>query len=61
MKPTWKKPKLIVLVKGKPEERVLAICKEGFVHSGGGPISSYVNCVEVVAPECLICSSLAAS
>lgn len=27
MKKPWKKPKLIVLVRGKSEERVLTVCK----------------------------------
>ena len=26
-KPKWSKPKLIILTRGKPEERVLAVCK----------------------------------
>ncbi len=25
----WGKPKLIVLVRGRPEERILAVCKVG--------------------------------
>jgi len=60
MKLTWEKPKLIVLMRGKPEEHLLAgICKEGVMaETEGGPISSFVNCVQIVAPECLICSLL---
>jgi hypothetical protein len=28
-KPKWGKPKLIILTRGKPEERVLEICRGG--------------------------------
>jgi hypothetical protein len=41
-KPKWGKPKLIVLTRGKPEERVLLACKvEG---SGSGPDQNYYVC-----------------
>lgn len=33
-KKAWKKPELIVLVRGRPEEAVLETCKSG---SAGGP------------------------
>ena len=38
-KKEWRKPELIVLVRSKPEEDVLVICK--FTSVRGGP--SYVN------------------
>ena len=41
MKKTWQKPKLIVLVRGKPEERVLGACKTS---TGGGPVSDEGSC-----------------
>jgi len=36
-KPKWGKPKLIVLTRGKPEERVLVACKE-LLHPGSSSI-----------------------
>jgi hypothetical protein len=41
-KPKWGKPKLIVLVRGKPEEGVLAACK---YWSGAGPRTDYGTCL----------------
>ena len=41
MDKSWKKPKLIVLAKGRPAERVLGICKNG---TGGGPVTNYNPC-----------------
>jgi hypothetical protein len=35
MKKRWKKPQLIVLIRGRPEESVLFFCK--LVWSGSGP------------------------
>ena len=37
----WSKPKLIVLARGKPEERVLAYCK---ADPGAGPGSRERHC-----------------
>ena len=40
---TWEKPKLIVLVRGKPEEAVLASCKK--TPAGiGNPSAVQTNC-----------------
>ena len=33
---TWEKPKLIILVRGRPEERILAACKT-MSGAGGSP------------------------
>lgn len=41
-KEKWKKPKLIVLVRGRPEESVLVGCKNAVL--GGGPVSDWDNC-----------------
>ncbi len=41
-KPKWGKPKLIVLVKSKPEENVLQSCKDG--GELFGPLHSYKGC-----------------
>lgn len=36
-KKTWQKPQLIVLGRGRPEEQVLAVCKNQNVGYAGGP------------------------
>jgi hypothetical protein len=48
----WMKPELVVLVRGRPEESVLAGCKgDSFVHQsiygnvGGCGGASYVDCL----------------
>jgi hypothetical protein len=57
LKKKWKKPELIVLVRGKPEEAILAACK-------GGSFSSYSstsqrgNCLQ---RGCGDCTNVAAS
>jgi len=47
-KPKWGKPKLIVLTRGKPEERVLYGCKgetsQGDPSMGYGSCESYGGC-----------------
>ena len=49
----WKKPKLVVLVKGRPEEAVLCACKSG----GGGPVASALSCMEDKGSQgCVGCS-----
>lgn len=40
-KEKWSKPKLIILIRGNPEERVLAQCKGGV---DGSPVSSNNSC-----------------
>ena len=35
MKKEWSKPKLIVLFRGRPEEAVLAACKDGAGNAAG--------------------------
>jgi hypothetical protein len=53
---TWKKPKLIALVRGRPEERVLDGCKTAGLE-GQGPTSNHLQCVEEIGIECLMCDS----
>jgi hypothetical protein len=44
-KKKWKTPKIIVLVRGTPEERVLAACKgDGKFFSGPGPGNYLAMC-----------------
>lgn len=42
MKKVWEKPKLIVLIRGKPEESVLFFCK--IVGYAEGPEGIFTNC-----------------
>jgi hypothetical protein len=44
-KKEWMKPELIVLVRNKPEEAVLAACKNSGNGSGGSPTSNNVECL----------------
>jgi len=45
MKPKkWKKPKLVVLYRGQPEEAVLTICKTSFASTISGPGYSRRRC-----------------
>jgi hypothetical protein len=41
MKKVWKKPELVVLYRGKPEESVLQNCKGG---ATTGPVSFFSGC-----------------
>jgi hypothetical protein len=57
MKKTWEKPKLIILMRGRPEEMVLTNCKgTNFV---GGRLNNYNSCRRLF---CLaLCNALGAS
>lgn len=55
-KPKWSKPKLIILIRGKPEERVLTACK-GVVTSSWH--WDYGSCTLFEPPnQCVDCSSI---
>ena len=41
MKKLWRKPKLIILERGRPEELVLAGCK---LSSTSGPVAREISC-----------------
>ena len=56
MKKVWETPKLVGLVRGKPEERVLQVCK-GEVP--GDPLNVYDACWE--EHECDDCREVAAT
>jgi len=60
MKKTWVAPKLIILVRGKPEESVLDTCKEGGQTVGGGPVTGELYCTQSY-PSCAQCSDLSDS
>ena len=56
-KKKWATPLLTVLVRGKPEERVLCACKSTSL-SGSGDTQSLCK---VLSPACSICETQAAS
>lgn len=51
LKKQWKKPKLIILVKGKPEEAVLENCKNN-LHAPLSPGSINMNCESWFCSDC---------
>ena len=53
-KKRWQKPKLIVLVRGKPEEAVLQICKASPGPGSVGPDIAWSNC-DRLPPTCNGC------
>ncbi len=57
-KKTWTEPELIVIVRGKPEEAILAVCKYPGVPDGSSV--TFVACSTSSEP-CLQCASPAAS
>ena len=60
-KPKWGKPKLIILVRGRPEERVLTYCKLlGSPPTGPGGQLDYSWC-EDIPQTCLTCDAHALS
>ncbi len=53
MKKEWKKPQLVVVVRGSDEERVLSGCKSFLA---GGPLATDLNCIGLAVPAaCLSC------
>jgi len=60
MKKTWVAPKLIILVRGKPEELVLDVCKAMF--EGAGPTAmAFSFCGQIYLGACAACSDLSDS
>jgi hypothetical protein len=45
---TWEKPRLIVLVRSKPEEAVLNGCKNEFDLAMSGPSTAVSKCMDMV-------------
>ncbi len=60
MKKLWEKPKLTVLVRGKPEEDVLLQCKTAGDFLDGSPDDNLKNCKTGVGP-CNKCNIIGAS
>ena len=52
----WEKPELIVLVRSKPEEAVLGVCKSGHGNDPGGSGPGYTNAQCEPYTNCTICS-----
>ena len=56
-KKKWEKPKLVVLVRGMPEEAILGVCKNAGVPNVG-PVDQFTSeCMEAYAPTCSQCST----
>jgi hypothetical protein len=58
MEKTWSRPELIVLVKGKPEEAVLAACK---TEGSSGPNVNFGACVAAIGATCGACETISSS
>jgi hypothetical protein len=50
---TWEKPTLIVLVRGKPQEAIMTMCKTPPEIQGFGAESAFNACFR---PACVACS-----
>jgi hypothetical protein len=51
----WEKPKLLVLVRGKPEESVLDLCKHPEFIKGTGPNSGHQECTWATTDSATYC------
>jgi len=61
-KKKWKRPKLIILIRGKPQERVLVGCKTGSSTNAGFVWPGVCGGVEVGGEgPCADCSDIASS
>ncbi len=57
MRKTWQKPKLVVLVRGRPEEYVLGPCKDSEPDTTNGPMIEQVDCIQNLV-TCDPCSEI---
>ncbi len=47
MKTKWEKPEIVILLRSRPEEEVLTVCKSNNPHSpSSGPLSTYGKCAK---------------
>jgi len=53
MKKTWETPKLIVLVRGRPEESILSACKSNEIPTGPNANVSQCESGDGTCPNCL--------
>jgi hypothetical protein len=58
-KPKWGKPKLIVLVRGEPGERLLYVCKTNYMAMDESSID--VGCYKDITSLCMLCAGLTGS
>lgn len=58
MKKQWQKPELIVLVRSKPEEAILTVCKGNMVPN---PAAVWDDCQRDVSESCPQCEAIAPS
>ena len=59
MKKIWEKPKLIILLRGRPEEMVLASCK--YTKLKNGPANKNTQCITKSGKNCVVCSTAGTS
>lgn len=50
-KPKWRKPRLLILVRGKKEEIILNTCKAGSVKVGPGNLEYWLGCRNSTPPD----------
>jgi len=55
MENTWQKPRLVVLVRGRPEESVLSFCKDAIDITPNGPAVEQTDCIQNME-NCEACS-----
>ncbi len=62
-KKQWQKPQLIVLVRSKPGEAILNVCKGGNMMLAfvGAPQADKISCYAFEANGCSICSGISDS
>ena len=53
-KKKWEKPKLVVLVRGKPEERVLQACKSNLFATGPSTDVAFCTAGAFVCFQCIV-------
>ena len=57
-KKKWEKPELVVLVRGRPEEAILDICKNTGVPNVGPFDHHSSECMEGAGPTCNVCQTM---
>jgi hypothetical protein len=53
-RPRWQKPAVMVLVRNRPEEAVMSVCKE--LAAPGGSYNDTAGGCQYTAPTCMECS-----
>lgn len=60
-KKKWGTPKLIILTRGKPDERVLSNCKVSFTGSNNPAVATGIHCGGPIDGSCGFCNVNAGS